>query len=398
MTVFDTRVPIRADGLADGDVMWLREHLDTGNGSSSDGLHALVSAAGLRGFGGANFPVARKWDAALQNGGRGYVVANGAESEPASSKDAALLQLRPHLVLDGLTVAARATNADRGVVWLERGAWHSRAAVERAMAERRSAGVDDVPISIAEGPARYLSGESSAVVNALSGGPALPRTRPVPAACSGVAGRPTVVHNVETLARVALIASGRPSGGTQLLTISTPEARVVVEASPHDRLGALAADLSSTPTSAVLLGGYGGRWHRWESVATVPLADLESTINAGIVMTLPAGACGVATTAQIVRYLASSSAKQCGPCIFGLGEIADVMDRVAAGKARRSDVSRLQQISATVTGRGACHHPDGAISMLRSAIEVFGSEFGAHRRTQRCRQGHPIAAPGSRAA
>jgi NADH:ubiquinone oxidoreductase subunit F (NADH-binding) len=398
MTVFDARVPIRADGLADGDVQTFDQHVTALPVGPVDELLALVATAGLRGFGGADFPVARKWDTALRAGGRGYVVANGAESEPASSKDAALLQLRPHLVLDGLTAAARATNADRGVVWLKHGAWHSRAAVERALAERRSAGVVDVPISVAEGPARYLSGESSAVVNALSGGPALPLTRRVPAARSGIAGRPTVVHNVETLARVALLAAGVRPAGARLLTISTPTGRVVVEASPGDRLGVLAAGLGVVPTGAALLGGYGGRWHRWETVATTPLAQLDATISAGIVMTLPVDECGVATTARILRFLASSGARQCGPCIFGLGEISDVMDRVAAGRARRGDVTRLGQISSAVAGRGACHHPDGAISMLESAIAVFGGEFGAHRRTQRCGKSHAAAAPGSRAA
>ena len=104
-------------------------------------------------------------------------MANGAESEPASGKDAALLQLRPHLVIDGLNATVRATRATRGVVWLHQGATHSRTAIERALVERRAAGVVDAPITIAEGPARYLTGESSTIVRALSGGPALPRAR-----------------------------------------------------------------------------------------------------------------------------------------------------------------------------------------------------------------------------
>jgi NADH:ubiquinone oxidoreductase subunit F (NADH-binding) len=209
-----------------------------------------------------------------------------------------------------------------------------------------------------------------------------------------------VVNNVETLARVAMLASGIDDDGRQLITISTPSGQTVIEAAPHDRLAALIASTgaSDVGTSAVLLGGYGGTWHRWNDVASVPFMGLKSIVNAGIVMTLPHTMCGLATTARIFRYMASSSARQCGPCVFGLGELADVMDRVAAGKARRSDLTRLEQLTETVRGRGACHHPDGAVGMLTSAISVFGREFGAHRRSQRCARSHDLVVPGLRAA
>ena len=398
MTIFSESVPITPEGLARGQVHSLDDHRSVHPAPAMDRLHQNVTAVGLRGFGGASFPVTRKWDAAIEAGGRGIVVANGAESEPASSKDSALLQLRPHLVLDGLSAVVRATNSRGGVVWLHQGSMHSRAAIERALAERRAAGISDPPITITEGPARYLSGESSSIVHALSGGPALPRTLPVPAAISGVGGRPTVVHNVETLVRVARIASGHDHDGGRLLTVATPTTRIVLEANPSDRLASLTSGLVGSRAAAVLLGGYGGTWYRWDDVAALPLSELGTNLGPGIVMTLPHDACGVTATARIIRYLSASSAKQCGPCIFGLGEITEVMDRVAAGRARRSDVARLQQISAAVAGRGACHHPDGAIRMLGSAIDVFSREFGAHRRSQKCLRRHDIGTSGSRAA
>jgi NADH:ubiquinone oxidoreductase subunit F (NADH-binding) len=399
MNLFDGRLDVRGDGLVEGTPHDLQRHRSQYPlGDRDADLHRLVTTTGLQGYGGAGFSVSRKWDTALRAGGSGVVVANGAESEPASSKDAALLQLRPHLVLDGLSAVARATASRRGVVWLHKGAWHSRAAITRALADRRSAGVADVPIAIVEGPRAYLSGESSAVVNGLSGGPAVPLTLGVPAAASGIGGRPTVVHNVETLARVALVASGVGADGGRLVTITTPESRVVVEAAGSDRLGALASGLSSLPIAHVLLGGYGGSWHRWESVASIPLTDVWPQVGPGIVMTLPRGVCGVSTTARILRYLASASARQCGPCMFGLDELAHVMERVADGRARRADIARLQQVSSAVAGRGACHHPDGAIRMIGSAIELFGQDFAAHRRSQRCSLRHDLPASGSRAA
>jgi NADH:ubiquinone oxidoreductase subunit F (NADH-binding) len=149
---------------------------------------------------------------------------------------------------------------------------------------------------------------------------------------------------------------------------------------------------------AVLMGGYGGTWRHWDEVATQTLSELERLTSAGIVMALPRSTCGIAVTAQIVQYLADSSARQCGPCLFGLDELADVMRRVADGRAKRTDVTRLRKISAAVSGRGACHHPDGALRMLGSALDVFATDLPAHRRGRRCARRHDISVPGLEAA
>ena len=393
MRIFDGAVPISAQGMA----MAAGESLAAHQGRPAQNPDAAqlldrVRERDLRGYGGALFSVARKWQSAIDAGGGGIVVANGAESEPASAKDAALLQLRPHLVLDGIAAAARATGSTEGVIWLHRGAVHSRVAVERAILERRAAGIPDIPLRVAEGPARYLSGESSAIVRALSGGPALPVTRSTPAAVSGVHGRPTLVHNTETLARVALAATGDDPTVSRLHTVTASSGQVVVDAGPERTVGSLVTELGGD-AQALLLGGYGGTWHRWTDAADQRLGDLEQVASAGIVIALPRWSCGLAATAQILRYLADASARQCGPCLFGLDELADVMDRVAAGRARRTDADRLATISATVAGRGACHHPDGALRMLGSALQVFADDLPTHRRRRACARRHDFQVP-----
>ncbi len=398
MSIFTTPVPIDSRRVAVDSTESLADHRGARPVAiDPTELLARISESGLRGYGGAFFPVARKWQTAIDAGGRGIVVANGAESEPASAKDASLLQLRPHLVLDGLNAAAQATGSVQGIVWLHRGAAHSRVAVERAIVERRAAGVVDIPVRIVEGPDRYLSGESSAIVRALSGGPALPQSRSVPAATSGVDDRPTLVHNVETLARVSLATAGHDPSRTRLLTVTTTSGQSVIEAQLDDTLGPLVSALGGD-AQAVLMGGYGGTWRRWDDVATRTVGEVEKLTSAGIVIALPRSTCGIAVTAQIVQYLADSSARQCGPCLFGLDELAEVMSRVAGGRARRTDVTRLQRISATVSGRGACHHPDGALRMLGSALDVFAADLPAHRRRSRCARRHDIAVPGVEAA
>jgi NADH:ubiquinone oxidoreductase subunit F (NADH-binding) len=139
----------------------------------------------------------------------------------------------------------------------------------------------------------------------------------------------------------------------------------------------------------VLLGGYGGTWARWEDVAGLSVDEAAVrrhglTLGAGIVAPLADGSCGVAITAAIAGYLARVSAGQCGPCLFGLPALAGRLDRLARGRARRSELARLGTDLDAVDGRGACHHPDGAVRLVRSALAVFGDDYAAHARGRPC--------------
>ena len=192
------------------------------------------------GHGGAWFPVATKWRAVASAGRRRpVVVANGAEGEPASKKDALLLSHAPHLVLDGLMLAGNALGAQRAIVYVP--ATHIPA-VEAAVAERRAYRLDPIPVEIAESADTFISGQESAVVNALGG-----RRGVIPGFVGltsirerGVGGRPTLVQNVETLAHVALIArfgatwfrhvGTTDTPGTMLLTVNGPDGPLVTEA------------------------------------------------------------------------------------------------------------------------------------------------------------------------
>lgn len=343
----------------------------------------------LTGHGGGHFPAAAKWRAvrAARRAGlhrSAVVVGNGAEGEPLSAKDAALMTVRPHLVLDGLAIASEAVHATEAILWLHEDAADAYDSLRAAVAERRAAGHPDPAVRFAFGPARYLSGESSAVVRALSGGPALPAFRREPTAAAGIDGRPTLVHNVETLARVALAARDRRDGtstatATRLLTVALPPHRVVLELPADAPLGtAVRAVSGAQPLQAVLLGGYGGQWRSWTTVEHVPLGQLGAALGAGVVLPLAAHDCGIARTAEIARYLADSSARQCGPCLFGLAAIADTVDDLADVSARRRDMTRLHRFLAEVDGRGACHHPDGAVRMIASALHTFADDVAAH--------------------
>lgn len=352
-------------------------------------LHDAVAATGLTGRGGGHFPVATKWQAALAAGARRLVV-NGAEGEPASAKDAALLQQRPHLVLDGVAAAAGVLGATESVVWLHDDAVATRRAVERAVLERSWLGLPDPPVRVVTGPRRYVSGQVTAVLRALDGGPALPRTVVDPAA-PWVDGPPALVHNVETWARVGLLTHVGPADRpTSLVTVVTSSHRVVRDVDPVTTIGELvASDDPLQDPSAVLLGGYGGQWVTWAEARDLPLdphvlRGHGRSLGAGVVAPLDRASCGLVETARVLDYLAASSARQCGSCWFGLDAIAGLAARLARGRLGRGDRRRLDRYAAEVVGRGACAHPDGAVRLLMSALEVFDEEVRSHTAGRAC--------------
>lgn len=351
-------------------------------------LIAGIDASGLTGRGGAHRSVAFKWRAVRAAAGAAptVVVANGAEGEPDSRKDVALLEFRPHAVLDGLACAAEALGAEQAIVWLHEGSHAARSAVAHALAERRAARLDEPAMRIATGPDRYLTGESSAVVQALSGGPALPTFRVQPSARHGVHGRPTLINNVETLARVATIARGMPPD-LVLVTVAVGDARVVLESPSDASLRSVVARVTGpTPPAAVLLGGYGGAWVGWDDLAGATLAENSLrerglSLGAGVLGVLQQGDCGLARTAQIIEYLAGQSARQCGPCLFGLRALADGMTALGRGGRRSRRQSRqIATFLAEIRGRGACGHPDGAVRIVASALDAFADDVRAHQR------------------
>ncbi|MCV2393080.1 hypothetical protein OEB99_02050 [Actinotalea sp. M2MS4P-6] len=383
-----------ADPLEPAPAEDLRTHLDR-LGPRPTGSPALMTAldeAHLTGQGGAHVPVTAKWRRALTGRGPLTVVANGAESEPVAAKDGTLLRQRPHLVLDGLMIAAEALGAERAVVWLHGDDHGARQALLAALRERPWV-LGHPAVEILDGPVHYLAGEASAIARAVHGGPALPTVRrhPQPGAPR------TLVHNVETLARVALLARGQAPTGTRVLTV-LGEGRAVVEVDARTTFADVLVDLGWTEApQAVLLGGYGGMWARWARVAHLAvdesaLAAEGLTLGAGVIAPLGAWACGVHQTAGLLGYLASMSARQCGPCVFGLPSLAEGMTALAAGRSG-DGVARLLADAAIVEGRGACHHPDGATRLVASAVSTFADDVAAHAAGRPCGAGD-IAWPG----
>jgi len=370
-------------------------------------LIEIVERSGLTGRGGAGFPTGRKMRsvAALAGDarkGRAVVVANGAEGEPASCKDRLLLTRVPHLVLDGITLAAGAVGADEAHLVVHGQETDLMAGLEDAIADREALGVDPVPIQVTGIPARYVSSEQSSIVHYLGGGPAKPTFSPPRPHERGVKGRPTLVNNVETLAHLALIARygdswfrgiGPPSEpGSALVTVGGAVARPgVYEVEMGTTLGevVMTAGGPSERPQALLAGGYFGAWLPADLAWQVPMthADLRAVggaMGAGMVIALPITACALAETARVVSYLAEETAAQCGPCMFGLPALADaVIDLAYEGGWGRA-IKAIATLVPLIEKRGACRHPDGATQLVRSALTAFAADARWHDRHGPC--------------
>jgi NADH:ubiquinone oxidoreductase subunit F (NADH-binding) len=364
-----------------------------------DELVELVGESGLRGRGGAAFPAATKLAAVREGRGRPVVVANGAEGEPPSGKDKVLLAYAPHLVLDGAALAARAVGAKSVVVAVGDVVLPQ---VRHALAERRAAGADrGLTLQVVAVPDRFVAGEETALVRFLNSGPALPTFTPPRPFERGVGGAPTLVQNVETLAHIALIArfgvdwfrsAGTPDEpGTALVTLSGAIRRPgVYEIELGQTLEQLIDDAGGPAVGlqAFLLGGFYGTWLSGRDAAAARLSDGDlsrygAALGARAIVALPATACGVAETAKVARYLADESAGQCGPCVHGLASLADGLEQLVRGE-RQNDHGLMRRRLATIAGRGACSHPDGAVKLVASAYDVFATEFERHLQGHRC--------------
>jgi NADH:ubiquinone oxidoreductase subunit F (NADH-binding) len=354
-----------------------------------------VERSGLRGRGGADFPTARKLRAVAARRRAGPVLVNGSETEPASAKDRLLLARLPHLVLDGAVLAAGAVGCTEVIVKVSDSAEDALHSLEGAISVRER---DRVRISLVAGPGGYVTGEESAVVQYLNAGVAKPTFVPPRPFERGYRGRPTLIQNPETLAQLALVARFGSNWYRELGTVSDPgSALVTITGSVRApgvyelAFGTPMSDLLAAaggpvePLQALLVGGYFGTWVEASQATGLRLAreDLRSvgcSLGSGVLIALSESACGLHESARVIAYLAEQSAGQCGPCVHGLRAIADAVAALAGGVAGPRERDRVLRWCSEVRGRGACHHPDGAVRFVESALRVFHADLERHRR------------------
>jgi len=375
-----------------------------------------VEASGLRGRGGSGFPAGRKWrSVAGQPGGR-VVLINAAESEPASRKDRTLLILRPHLVLEGALLAARAVGADEVVLYAHDDAADALASVEAAWHELKTLRWRLPRWRIVTAAHGYVAGEESAAIQRCNGKAAKPTFKPPLAYQRGIRNRPTLVQNVETLANIPLIGArgadwfrtvGTPEfPGTVLVTLSGAVRRPgVYEVGSGTPLGDVLEELGGgTPGGAgiraVLVGGYFAGWLPGTAVDRVQLEPASLArhgvaLGSAAIVVVPDTVCGLTQAVRLLQFFADESARQCGPCTFGTQAMADALGRIARGRLEPNDLVRLRTwAERTLPRRGACGHLDGATIAATTALRVFADEIGTHTRRGTCGKPSTVVLPG----
>ncbi|MBV8967282.1 MAG: hypothetical protein JO191_14030 [Mycobacteriaceae bacterium] len=361
----------------------------------ADGLLEEVELSGLLGRGGAAFPLAVKLRAVRDAGRRSHdtvVVANGEEGEPASVKDRWLLRNRPHLVLDGLRLASQIVGATRAYAYVSD--VRAARAVESALADLEADSIGGLTIKLVTVEPGYVAGEETAAVRAINGGPAKPTDKPPRPYQEGVAGLPTLVSNVETLAMLPFLhrngadafrAEGTPaSPGTFLITITGAGRPPALYEVPHGLPFSELLDfhgVSPDEVRGASMGGYfAGMLNRSILDATLDhetLRRLGSALGSGAISVITDD-CPIAVAASVMAYFDRENAAQCGSCFNGTAAMSAVASALRDGAATQEDMARLERWSVVLRGRGACATLDAACNVAASLLVQFPQAVTRH--------------------
>jgi NADH-quinone oxidoreductase subunit F len=367
-----------------------------------DGVIRWMTAAELKGRGGAAFPTGAKWQAvAAQPVRPHYVVANADESEPGTFKDRVLMEEDPFAIVEGLTIAGYATGAERGYIYV-RGEYPLAArrlhnAVDRAR-QRGLLGRDILQrgfhfeIEIRQGAGAYICGEETALFNSIEGRRGEPRNKPPFPTRHGLFGKPTAINNVETLVNVlAILTRGveaftsvgtEEARGTRLFSVSgavvRPGLYEVPFGTPLRDLLALAGGLPpGRRVEAILLGGAAGTFVGPEALATplTPSAvrSIGGTLGSGVVVVFDDAGAVRDAVLRIARFFRDESCGQCVPCRVGTVRQEELVTRLAAGRPLPSldaELGRFRDLAAVMRDASICGLGQTAPSAVESAIRL----------------------------
>lgn len=366
---------------------------------------AELEQSGLRGRGGAGFPTARKLALTLERPETPrYVVMNGGEDEPGSRKDRVLMENVPHLVLEGVVLAAYAVQAEKAYLYVNHGYEAAARAMAAAMEEAREAGYwgEDVmgsgfrlEIATVAAPSNYVAGEDTAALEVIEGKDPLPRQKPPFPVTAGLFGKPTLVNNVETLANIAPIVVRGPewyrsfgageSPGTMIFSLGDEMERPGVYELPFGTplrylLEECGGGLKGgRRIKAVLPGGPSSGFLPPERL-DVPLdhdslRNAGSSIGCGVVKVLAEGDSVLDEVARIADFFARESCGQCPACRMETNMLAALLGKVRQGQGSDALVEQMGKVLEFNRGKGFCsliHMPGPPIE---SAVRLFPEEF-----------------------
>jgi NADH:ubiquinone oxidoreductase subunit F (NADH-binding) len=385
-------------------------------------LHT-ISESGLRGRGGAGFPTGTKWrDCISQPEPVRYVVANGFEADPGAGADRTLMELDPHLVVEGTALAAWVVGAEQAIIGVSSSAPDAadrlRAAIEEAE-ERgyigRSLDGPSLEIIVHELTGSFVVGEETVLLRALEGRRAQPDQRPPYPSRSGLHGKPTVVNNVKTLAAVPWIISHGAGAYASLGAAETPGTTLVQLGGAVGAPGVVEVPLGTTlreiidgpgggatgSLKAVLAGGPTGGFLPPGALDTqltyAALREAGAVGGSGTLLALDESACLVDIATLMTRYLNDNACGKTIPCRIGTRRLAELGAGLCTGRARPGDLQLMSDLAADVRDAALCGLEAGAGNPLLSVMRYFAPEFEAHAVRGECPAGvcQPISLAGA---
>jgi NADH-quinone oxidoreductase subunit F len=415
--------PMILSGLT-GDNWRLRDYEERGGYSAlrkiitekipADAVIAEVKKSALRGRGGAGFPTGLKWSfMPRQFPGQKYLVCNSDEGEPGTFKDRDILRYNPHIVIEGMAIAAYAMGISVGYNYIHGEIWAEYERFEEALDEARRAGYLGPSIMGSEfsfqlhashGYGAYICGEETALLESLEGKKGQPRFKPPFPASYGLYGKPTTINNTETFAAVPFIINeggeaflnlGKPNnGGTKIFSVSgdveAPGNYEVPLGTPFAKLLELAGGMrGGRRIKAVIPGG--------SSMPVLPgdvmmatdmdydsIAKAGSMLGSGAVIVMDETRCMVRCLERLSYFYYEESCGQCTPCREGTGWLYRVVHRIEHGQGRPEDLDLLNSVADNIQGRTICALGDAAAMPVRAFVKHFRSEFEHHIEHKSC--------------
>ena len=373
-----------------------------------------VARSGLRGRGGAGFPVGRKWAlAAVAEGERKFLICNGDEGDPGAFMDRSILEWDPHSVLEGMAIAAFAIGAIQGYVYVraeypvavERVRLAIRQARERGFLGDNILGSDlcfDIDLRIGAGA--FVCGEETALIASIGGRRGEPRPRPPFPAQHGLENMPTVVNNVETLANIPWIIENEPESFAAIGTPKSKGTKTFSVAGKVNKPGLIEVPMGITLREIVydIAGGIPGK-RQFKAVQTGgPLGgclpaefldtpiDYESLASAGSMMgsgglvVMDSADCMVDVARFFMEFTQEESCGRCVPCRLGTREMLDILTRICNGGGEPEDLDRLESLADAIKSSALCALGQGAPNPVVSTLRHFRHEYEAHVYEKRC--------------
>jgi NADH-quinone oxidoreductase subunit F len=375
---------------------------------------AEVKASGLRGRGGAGFPTGLKWSFMPRSfPGQKYLVCNSDEGEPGTFKDRDILRLNPHIVIEGMAIAAYAMGISVGYNYIHGEIFEVYKRFEDALDEARQAGFlgDNIlgsafnfQLHAFHGYGAYICGEETALLESLEGKKGQPRFKPPFPASFGLYGKPTTINNTETFAAVpwiirnggqAYLEVGKPNnGGTKLFSITgdveRPGNYEIPLGTPFSKLLELAGGMRGGSTlKAVIPGG--------SSAPVIPgsimmdttmdydaIAKAGSMLGSGAVIVMNDTRCMVKSLLRLSYFYFEESCGQCTPCREGTGWLYRMVNRIEHGQGRPEDLDLLDSVAGNIMGRTICALGDAAAMPVRGFLKHYRDEFAHHIEHKRC--------------